>query len=287
MYGGFISGFAMSSSNANSIFSAPVRQRLLEQLRHGFSPSTSWEQLGDRINIDQMFVLIDGILPFEACLYYQVLPLFVDDNQLNLGMVSPDDEVAFEYIRRIISYLNYSLVARSITSEAHQSVLTTYLSHSSKRPRRTPNPYRSTIRSKKEKSVDSGDRLTFLLDDSNPSEAETLDLSVPLPPLHCLLLFHPLFPPQLFLPQRLTRPSFNPLLPRRSLPQRSFHRCQRSILNPSTALARLIRWQAFRLTLCCKNFLPASSKAALGGCTLNVAIAKDAFCGVKMACCNL
>ena len=163
------------------MFSAPVRQRLLDQLRRGSSPSFSWGKLGDRINLDQMFVLIDGILPFEACLYYQVLPLFVDDNQLNLGMVSPEDNVAFEYIRRIISYLNYSLVSRPITSEAHQSVLTTYLSHSSKRPRRTPNPYRSTIRSKKEKVVDSGDRLTFLLDDSNPAEAETLDLSIPAP----------------------------------------------------------------------------------------------------------
>jgi Type II secretion system (T2SS), protein E, N-terminal domain len=207
VYGGFISGFAMSSSNANSIFSAPVRQRLLEQLRHGFSPSTSWERLGDRINLDQMFVLIDGILPFEACLYYQVLPLFVDDNQLNLGMVSPDDGVAFEYIRRIISYLNYSLVARSITSEAHQSVLTTYLSHSSKRPRRTPNPYRSAIRSNKEKTIDSGDRLTFLLDDSNPSEAETLDLSVPLPPTP----LPPAVPPTLSAPT-LSAPKPNPPL---------------------------------------------------------------------------
>ncbi len=171
----------MSSSNADSIFSAPVRQRLLDQLRRGSSPSFSWEKLGDRINLDQMFVLIDGILPFEACLYYQVLPLFVDDNQLNLGMVSPEDGVAFEYIRRIISYLNYSLVSRPITSEAHQSVLTTYLSYTAKRPRRTPNPYRSAIRSTKKKAVEAGDRLTFLLDDSNPSEAETLDLFPPAP----------------------------------------------------------------------------------------------------------
>lgn len=173
----------MSFSDADSTFSAPARQRLLEQLQHRFSPSSSWEKLGDRINLDQMFVLIDGILPFEACLYYQVLPLFVDDNQLNLGMVSPDDEAAFEYIRRIISYLNYSLVSCPITSEAHQSVLTTYLSHSSKRPRRTPNPYRSAIRSKQENAIHSGDRLTFLLDDSNPSEVETLDLSVPVLPV--------------------------------------------------------------------------------------------------------
>jgi type II secretory ATPase GspE/PulE/Tfp pilus assembly ATPase PilB-like protein len=171
----------MSSSNADSVFSAPVRQRLLDQLQRGSSPGFPWEKLGDRINLDQMFVLIDGILPFEACLYYQVLPLFVDEHQLNLGMVSPDDEVAFEYIRRIISYLNYSLVSRPITSEAHQSVLTTYLSHTAKKPRRTPNPYRSAIRSTNGKALDAGDRLTFLLDVSNPSEAETLDLSVPAP----------------------------------------------------------------------------------------------------------
>jgi len=179
----FISGFAMSSSNTptDSIFSVPARQRLLDQLRSGSSPSFSWGKLGDRINIEQMFVLIDGILPFEACLYYQVLPLFVEGNQLNLGMVSPKDEVAFEYIRRIISYLNYSLVPRPITSEAHQSVLTSYLSHTAKKPRRTPNPYRSVTRSKKEKALDSGDRLTFLLDDSHHSKAGTLDLPIPVP----------------------------------------------------------------------------------------------------------
>jgi Type II secretion system (T2SS), protein E, N-terminal domain len=174
----------MSSSNTptDSRFSAPVRQRLLDQLRCGSLPNFSWEKLGDRINIDQMFVLIDGILPFEACLYYQVLPLFVEGKQLNLGMVSPEDEVAFEYIHRIISYLNYSLVSYPITSEAHQSVLTTYLSHTAQSPRRTPNPYRSAIRSRTEPALDAGDRLTFLLDDSRPSEAETLELPPPAPP---------------------------------------------------------------------------------------------------------
>lgn len=173
----------MSSSNADSIFSAPVRQRLLDQLQRGSSPSFSWEKLGDRINLDQMFVLIDGILPFEVCLYYQVLPLFVEGSQLNLGMVSPEDEVAFEYIRRIISYLNYALVSRPITSEAHQSVLTTYLSYTAKKPRRTPNPYRSIIRSQNEKvkAIDAGDRLTFYLDDSHPSDTDAFDLSAPMP----------------------------------------------------------------------------------------------------------
>ena len=74
-------------------------------------------------------MLIDGILPFEACLYYQVLPLFLEGSRLNLGMVSPEDIPACEYVRRIVSYLNYSLVPRQISSEAVQVVLTAYLNH--------------------------------------------------------------------------------------------------------------------------------------------------------------
>jgi type II secretory ATPase GspE/PulE/Tfp pilus assembly ATPase PilB-like protein len=171
----------MSSPDADLMLSAAVRQRLQAQLCCIESPHFSWEKMGDRINLDQMFVLIDGILPFEACLYYQVLPLFVEGNQLNLGMVSPDDSTAFEYVRRIISYLNYALVPCPITSEAHQSVLSTYLSHTAKSPRRTPNSYRPAIRSRQGKTVEAGDRVTLLLDDSNPNAEETLDLSAPSP----------------------------------------------------------------------------------------------------------
>ncbi|MEB3213042.1 MAG: hypothetical protein VKL39_16940 [Leptolyngbyaceae bacterium] len=84
----------------------------------------------DRLNIEQMFVLIDGILPIEACLYYQVLPLFLEGSRLNLGMVSPGDTAATDYVRRIVSYLNYSLVTHQISSEALRSSLTAYLRHS-------------------------------------------------------------------------------------------------------------------------------------------------------------
>jgi hypothetical protein len=87
-----------------------------------------------RLNVDQMFVLIDGVLPFEACLYYQVLPLFLDGSRLHLGTVSPDDTSASEYVRRIISYLNYSLVSHSISSEALRVVLTDYLNYAGSQP---------------------------------------------------------------------------------------------------------------------------------------------------------
>ena len=99
-------------------------EQLLEYFQE--TPSAD-ESLVDRLNIEQMFVLIDGVLPIEACLYYQVLPLFLEGSRLNLGMVSPGDTAATEYVRRIVSYLNYSLVSRQISSDALRASLTAYL----------------------------------------------------------------------------------------------------------------------------------------------------------------
>ena len=87
----------------------------------------------DRLSVDQMFVLIDGVLPFEACLYYQILPLFIEGDRLSLGMVSPEDTSATEYARRMISYINYSLMPRQISAEALQVALTAYLNHAGKK----------------------------------------------------------------------------------------------------------------------------------------------------------
>lgn len=81
----------------------------------------------DRLNIEQMFVLIEGVLPIEACLYYQILPLFLEGSRLHLGMVSPEDKAASDYVRRIVSYLNYSLVTWTISSDALKASLSAYL----------------------------------------------------------------------------------------------------------------------------------------------------------------
>lgn len=85
-----------------------------------------------RVNADEMFTLIDGILPFEACLYYQVLPLSIEGSRLNLGMVNPVDQAAAEYVRRQISYINYSVVTWKISSDWHRGSLSRYLSHAAK-----------------------------------------------------------------------------------------------------------------------------------------------------------
>ncbi|MCY7407795.1 MAG: hypothetical protein LH631_10570 [Alkalinema sp. CAN_BIN05] len=56
---------------------------------------------------DTIFSLIDQVLPFEACLYHQVLPLLLMDNQLRLGMVDLVDVSALEYLRKVLAYFQY------------------------------------------------------------------------------------------------------------------------------------------------------------------------------------
>lgn len=87
------------------------------------SDGTAW------LDSAQMFQLIDSLLPFEACLYHQVLPLSIEGSRLNLGMVSLEDTTALDYVRKILAYINCSLVPRSISSELHQKMLSAYLSH--------------------------------------------------------------------------------------------------------------------------------------------------------------
>lgn len=99
---------------------------------HGLVLSKFQGDLAEKLNVQQMFILIDGVLPFEACLYYQVLPLFIEGSRLNLGMVSPQDTSAADYVRRIVAYHHYSLIPRQISSDALQGALSAYLNYSGK-----------------------------------------------------------------------------------------------------------------------------------------------------------
>lgn len=76
-----------------------------------------------------VFRLIDSILPFEACLYHQVLPLSLEGTKLNLGMVNPEDRAALDYVRRILAYMNCSLQPQQITAVKHQAMLSAYLNY--------------------------------------------------------------------------------------------------------------------------------------------------------------
>ncbi|MEA5568035.1 pilus assembly protein PilB [Anabaena sp. UHCC 0399] len=85
-----------------------------------------WEQEPER---EQIFELIDSLLSFEACLYHQILPLRLEKKQLLLGMVHPQDSGALDYVNRIVSYVNYTMMTQDIPIETHRSILSVYLSY--------------------------------------------------------------------------------------------------------------------------------------------------------------
>lgn len=84
----------------------------------------------NQIDAELAFRLVDSILPFEACLYHQILPLSLEGSRLKLGMVNPDDSAALDYVRRILAYMNCSLVPQAIASDVHYAALSAYLNYS-------------------------------------------------------------------------------------------------------------------------------------------------------------
>ena len=90
------------------------------------APQTRWEEGGDR---EQIFYLIDNLLSFEACLYHQILPFGLKDKNLLLGMVHPQDNEALDYVGRILSSINCTMVIEAIAADAHRRILSAYLNH--------------------------------------------------------------------------------------------------------------------------------------------------------------
>ena len=89
-------------------------------------PKTDWTT---QLDTEQVFRLIDSILPFEACLYHQLLPLSLEGSRLKLGMVNLDDAAALDYVRRILAYMNCSLVPQTLATDVHHAALSAYLSY--------------------------------------------------------------------------------------------------------------------------------------------------------------
>jgi type II secretory ATPase GspE/PulE/Tfp pilus assembly ATPase PilB-like protein len=98
----------------------------------GFPAQSNDGALDQRVNVDQMLSLVDSILPFEACLFHQIIPLSIEAGHLNLGMVDPTDAIALEYVRRQVSYIKYSVVVCPVDSDWHRQMLSKYLSYAAK-----------------------------------------------------------------------------------------------------------------------------------------------------------
>ena len=115
--------------------SPPTGDRIEAQAQDTFLTPAKLERIAQnaQISTEQVFRLVDSILPFEACLYHQLLPLSLEGSHLKLGMVSPDDAGALDYVRRILAYMNCSLVPQTITTQVHHAILTAYLNEVGRR----------------------------------------------------------------------------------------------------------------------------------------------------------
>ncbi|MEH1903358.1 MAG: pilus assembly protein PilB [Nostoc sp.] len=91
---------------------------------------TATQSYWDRVDIPkQIFQLIDSLLSFEACLYHQIVPLELEDNNLLLGMVHLQDRNALDYVSRILSYINCTTVTEAIAADAYRRILSAYLNY--------------------------------------------------------------------------------------------------------------------------------------------------------------
>ncbi|MEH1908932.1 pilus assembly protein PilB [Nostoc sp.] len=110
----------MLSSKGKLTDTAVNRQQVLT------ATQSHWERVDIR---KQIFQLIDNLLSFEACLYHQILPFELEDNNLLLGMVHLQDSEALDYASRILSYINCTTITEAIAADVHRRILSAYLNH--------------------------------------------------------------------------------------------------------------------------------------------------------------
>jgi type II secretory ATPase GspE/PulE/Tfp pilus assembly ATPase PilB-like protein len=106
-----------------------------------------------QMNYEAIFSLIDSLLPFEACLYHQILPLSIEGSLLRLGVVEPQDASGVDYARRMLAYLNCSLVTEEISCETQRSVLSAYLYHKGQNKSHPPTQISNPQNKEKAKEV--------------------------------------------------------------------------------------------------------------------------------------
>ncbi|MFZ9737270.1 MAG: pilus assembly protein PilB [Prochlorotrichaceae cyanobacterium] len=96
---------------------------------HLLSSDTIPAEIKSLVNLEQMFRMMETLLPFEACLYHQVLPLSFQGESLHLGMVSVNDPQALEYIQQLLGSISYVIIPTQIVPKFHQTMLSTYLKY--------------------------------------------------------------------------------------------------------------------------------------------------------------
>lgn len=82
-----------------------------------------------KIESRKIFFLIDSLLPYPICFYYQILPLALNEQYLILGMVNPKDKTALHHVRNVLNIKNRSLKIKTLNPAIVEKVLAAYLQH--------------------------------------------------------------------------------------------------------------------------------------------------------------
>ncbi|MGB3312406.1 MAG: hypothetical protein WBG32_09050 [Nodosilinea sp.] len=125
------------------------------------------EAVDSRLKAAQMLSLIDSILPFEACLYHEIIPLSVESSCLHLGMVNPSDTTAVDYARKQVSFIHCSVVSWQVSSDWQRKMLSKYLSYAARTKTQSQAPS-SPLPPQASPSND--ESLTFIVDSPNDLE---------------------------------------------------------------------------------------------------------------------
>ncbi len=80
----------------------------------------------DRTNVP---ILIAQFLPVEICVYYQVVPIAKDGDQLTLGMVDPEDVAALDYVGKMLAYSRLKIEPHPLTASEQQALIAYYFSN--------------------------------------------------------------------------------------------------------------------------------------------------------------
>lgn len=158
--------------------------------------------------LEQMFYLLENLLSFEACLYHQILPLGLAGDKLLIGMVNSEDNVAQDYVNRILSYVKYKSINQSITAESHRQVLSAYLNY--KNTTKTPTQASSSKLKPAENSPKVPESSQQKSHSPQLSRQTVVNsklpiLTIPVPDEQILLEMLPTLPPKQFLEELLGR----------------------------------------------------------------------------------
>ena len=88
-------------------------------------------------NSKKIFELIDTVFPIDSCRHYEVLPLSLEESNLAIGMINPNNQESFKFVNSIAKVFKYCLNIKLIDLQTLQIILDSY-------PQKSPSSRKNT-----------------------------------------------------------------------------------------------------------------------------------------------